>query len=116
MLVLWTSISAAAGSFHCEMLFLKKPFSEAILSNDNIVYDFRKKDVFRVVHVKSDFYFIAKLSPDGELEMDFRGVDPLQQTRSGLFGPRLYREAIRYFGRANIAKITIQSREKLENQ
>ncbi len=110
------SFTASAGYLHCEVLFLKKPYTEAILSHDNVIYDFRKKNIFRVIHTKSDFYFIARLSQEGEVEMDFRGFDGFDQTRSGLYGPRLYREAIKYFGASNVQRIIIRSREDTEDQ
>lgn len=115
LFVVFVSLDAFAGYLHCEVLFLKKPYTEALLSEDNVVYDFRKKDVFRVIHTKSHFYFIARLSPDGHLEMDFRGADDFHQIRSGLYAPRLYQEAIKYFGASNIQDISLRSRENVED-
>ncbi|MBY0385075.1 hypothetical protein K2X05_07940 [bacterium] len=96
-----------SGYLHCEVLFLNKPQKREIAYGGSTIYVLTKPHVFRIVHLKNDFYFKAELKETGEVFVDEYLSDYQNEVFSGLHLPKVYEQMINYFGKENIRKITL---------
>lgn len=95
---------AKSAQMHCELLFVQKKYRAPIYPGIYVI-DQRQPNFYKVFDVKHDFSFLAELTSQGELELNLYLADFSNKKHSGLFGPRLYREAVEHFGVENIKTI-----------
>jgi hypothetical protein len=93
----------SSAQMHCENVF-KSP-SDWIVTSGDIVYDKRYSHGFRVNDRISGFSFEALMDKHGEVKIYAYLADLKAKVRSGLNGPRLYREMVQHFGLENIKTI-----------
>lgn len=94
--------SPAAERLHCETHFIQYQTPTVVLAGE--ILQSRPEDTKRFVRkdVTNHFFFSAKLSEEGVLT--FSTILRMFElpVRSGLYGPRLFREMMEHFGAQNV--------------
>lgn len=96
-----------SGYLHCEVLFLNRPQQQEIAYGGSAIYVLTKPHIFRIVHLKNNFYFKAELKETGEVFVDEFLSDYQNGVSSGLYLPKVYEQMMSYFGKENVKKITL---------